>query len=354
MSHVVVRPTRQAHCVTPHLDEATSVTLPLPFPEFEADAESSRYTAPTWVRANPRRRPARVRHPTPVATTAVAGVYDALLAALDPEDDVARDVGKWAQQAATRLAEAVRVHVGDVDAVVCGSLASGAHVATAQWDVDICVQAHAGRPGWDRDPNAALDDVSRWITAIVGVSATVDQARNHIRIHSAGGLPVDVIVAWATPNKPGGFVCARPGRSDLELIPCAPAMHSDRVRARDALLGRDGAFLKVIRIAKHVTRRWAALQETTPLNSFEVDVLALEVLTQPFDVAEGVAFLFRHAAELVRQPVPCALAPGGRFAVTAPEVAEAFLCDAAARSDEAMFAIDADSAVTVLGEAFAA
>jgi hypothetical protein len=289
----------------------------------------------------------------PIGTTAVAGVYNALLAALDPEDDVARDVGRWARQAASRLAEAVRVHVGDVDSVVCGSLASGAHVATAQWDVDVCVQAHTGRPGSDRDPNAALDDVSRWITAIVGASATVDQARNHIKIDSTGGLPVDVIVAWATPHKPGGFVCARPGRGDSELIPCAPAMHCDRLRARDALLGRDGAFLKVIRIAKHVTRRWAALHETTPLSSFELDVLALDALTQPHEVAEGLAYLFRRAAGLVRQPVPCALAPGGQSAVAAPEVAEAFLAEAATRC-RSHVRHSADSAVAMLGEAFAA
>jgi hypothetical protein len=260
----------------------------------------------------------------PVGTTAVAGVYNALLAVLDPEADVARDVGRWALQAASRLAEAVRVHVGDVDSVVCGSLASGAHVATAHWDVDVCIQAHAGRPRWDRDPDAALEDVSRWITAIVGVSATVDQARNHIMIDTTGGLPVDVIVAWATPHKPGGFVSARPGRSDSELIPCAPAMHCDRLRARDALLGRDGAFLKVIRIAKHVTRQWAALHETTPLSSFELDVLALDALTQPFEIAEGVAFMFRRAAELVRRPVPCALAPGASSRSRHPKLQRPF------------------------------
>jgi hypothetical protein len=233
-------------------------------------------------------------------------------------------------------------------------LASGAHVAKAPWDVDICVQAYTGRAGWDRDPNAALDDVSRWIATIVGVSATVDEARNHIQIHATGGLPVDVIVAWATPTKPGGFVCARPGRSDTELIPCAPGMHCNRLRARDALLGQDGTFLKVVRIAKHVTRRWTALHETTPLSSFEIEVLALDALTQPFEVAEGMTFLFRRALERIREPVPSALALGGQFAVAAPEVAEVFLAEAATRCDEAMFATDADSAVATLGESFAA
>jgi hypothetical protein len=113
-------------------------------------------------------------------------------------------------------------------------------------------------------------------------------------------------------------------------------------------------FSKSFEIAKHVTRRWTALHETTPLSSFEIEVLALDALTQPFEVAEGMTFLFRRALERIREPVPSALAPGGQFAVAAPEVAEAFLAEAATRCDEAMFATDADSAVATLGEAFAA
>lgn len=332
----------------------------LPFPELEAarppgiDSETSRYTAPTWVRATPRRRSARVQRPRPAARTSVDLAYAQLLSEIRVDETVLKVVQRWGHLARNRLLEAVRCHLGDVDGFICGSLASTAQAATTPWDVDLCLRAYSSRPEWEDDAHAPTRDLGRWIRATVGGAARVHERRGHVEIESPGGLTVDVTLAWRSLQAPGSLVrCVTSGHGS-ELVPFDPAAHHYNIVARNDLLGHDGAFLDVLRVAKHLSARWEQLRdETAPLTSFELEVLALAICTEPFEVAEGLPYFFRCASELASSSVPCTLAPAGELKMSAPEAAVAMLSDAADRCEKAMFATDVPSAIAELGDAFA-
>lgn len=327
----------------------------IPFPELDnaaweaVEADASRYTAPTWVRAAPPRRTARAQRPMYVAPAAPA--YAALVEALGVDENLLKPVLRWAQRATDRIVEAVRCHLGDVDAFICGSLATGTSAATTPPDIDVFLRAHAGRHGWDQQPDAALDDLARWLRSAVG-GASLHRLGDCVVIASPGGLKVDVKMGWRTSAAPGLFVGADWTPEGAALIPFDPRTHSETLLARNALLRGDSAFLKLVRVIKHVNARWQSIVGAAPLTSFELESLALTICTEPFDLAEGLPFFFRRAAELVDSRKPSALGTAAS-AVANSELARRMLEDAAVRCEHALFATDAMTARAALGPMFA-
>lgn len=310
----------------------------------------SRYTAPTWVRSTPRTRPARVDWPARTPTLAADPFYAELIAEISVDSRISRRVHAWANRARLRIMESVRPHLGDVDAVLCGSLAADTHIATTAWDVDVAVRAYRGRPEWRADPDAALGDMTRWLRA--AIDADVVARPRSVAIKAAGGLVVDVVICWRPEEEAVGLVGAHQSRSDAEPVRVDPAFHRDLIAARNASLGNDSAFIKLIRIVKHLNEGWREQHGRAPLEPFHVEVLALTACTRPFTLAEGVTDFLRQAAELVRGPLRYPLASEGVVGAAHPAVASAVLAKAAERCEQALFAADASAAAGILGSVF--
>lgn len=332
---------------------------PLPFPDMPdtgrnavdvgARSDISCYTAPTWVRSTPRRRPSRVDWPPRTPVLAADEFFTDLVAQISVDERISRRVHAWADRARLRIAESVRPHLGDVDAVVSGSFAAGTHIATAPWDVNVVVRAHRGRPEWGASPAAALDDMARWLRA--AIDANVVTRPQSVVIESPGGLGVDVVIWWR-PSEESIRVSPSRSKADQEQVPFDPLSHRDLIAARDASLGNDSAFVKLIRVVKHLNERWRGQHGEAPLESFHVEVLALTACTRPFTLPEGVSGFFRQAAQLVRGPTRHPAAPACLVTAVDPPVASELLADAAERCEQALFAADASTAAGVLGRLF--
>lgn len=317
--------------------------------ETDIDVESSRFTPPTWVRSAPKRRPFQVQWPPPTPETAPGRYYDELVVAISVDESVSRRVATWAQRACARVSETLRCHLGDVDAALCGSLVSTTHVATTPWDVDVFVRAHGGKSEWDADSTAALEDITRWLSA--SIDAKITRGSESVLIESPGGLVVDVGIGWRTERAPSGFVRqSHPTRQSSTLESFDPSLHLAKLAARNALLGRDSVFIKLLRIAKHLNGRWIHQYGEAPLTSFEIEVLALQVCTQPFDLAEGLPQFLRQAARSTRSPVRAPPAPSRQLASGLPDSAAVLLENAADRLEHALFATDPATSAGMLAE----
>jgi predicted nucleotidyltransferase len=332
---------------------------PLPFTDLPDSADAStdvdpsglsRYTPPTWVRSTPRRRLARVDWPPGTPTLAADPFYADLIGKISVDSRISRRVHAWANRARVRILDSVRPHLGDVDAVLCGSLAAGTHIATTDWDVDVAIRAYRGPPEWRTDPDAVLGDMIRWLRA--AIDADVVARPRSVAIKAAGGLVVDVTICWQPDREGVGVVGPQQLRSNEEQVRIDPAFHRDLIAARNASLGNDSAFIKLIRIVKHLNEGWKAQHGRAPLEPFHVEVLALTACTRPFELAEGVTDFLRQAAELVRGPLRYPLASEGVVGAAHPAVASAVLEKAAERCEQALFATDASAAAGILERVF--
>jgi hypothetical protein len=324
--------------------ELLSPSAPAPGPDL------SRFTAPTWARSVPARRPHRVGWPPREPALAADGFFADLATRTAVDDRITRRVQGWTDRACLRIVECVRPHLGDVDAVLCGSLANGTHVATAAWEVDIAVRARVVRPGWGRESDSVLADIARWLD--LGIGADIVRGPQAVVIEAIGGVPVNVGVCWR-PEGPNAEI--RGSWSDdgalLDRF-IQPAAHRDLIAARDASLGGDSSFLKLIRIVKHLNATWAEVHGKAPLSSFLVEVLALEVCRRPFALAEGVTEFLGRSARLIRDPVSHPLDPRSRLVLARPSEASALLAHAADICEQSLFTTDAATASAQLQRLF--
>src|SRR5206468_12494694 len=139
---------------------------------------------------------------------------------------------------------------------------------------------------------------------------------------------VHVGVSWRPDARSADMQVSWTDDGDLLTGHIQPEMHSDLIVARDASLGNDSSFLKLIRIVKHLNRTWRNTLGEAPLSSFVVEVLALEVCRRPFALAEGVTDFLRRSASLVRGPLSHPLAAGTPLRAARPSDASALLARA--------------------------
>jgi len=320
----------------------------VPFPELPdelvvlpaapASPELSRATAPTWVRAAPVGGHQRVGWPPKAPQLPADRFFVDLAARTAVEERITRQVRGWIDQACRRIGECVRPHLGDADAVLCGSLASGTHIATVGWEVDIAVRAFSVRRGWDDEPHAVLDDIARWLKA--GIDADVVRGQRNVTIQSVGSVPVNVGVCWRSQEPNAEFRGSWTEGGDLCDVFVQPLAHRDLISARNASLGGDSSLLKLIRIVKHLNATWTKTRKQAPLSSFLVEVLALEVCRRPFTLAEGVTDYLRRSAKLVSGPVSHPLGPRKTLPFARSREASALLAQAADICEQSLFMTD--------------
>jgi len=323
----------------------------LPPPAVPAGPDLSRFTAPTWVRTAPRRRQHRVGWPPQVPELAADQFFADLATSTAVEDRITRQVHGWIDRACLRIIECIRPHLGDVDAVLCGSLATGTHLATAAWEVDIAVRAHVVRRGWSRESRVVLDDMARWLDA--AIDADVVRRSQTVAIESPGGVPVNVGVCWRPEERDAEVRGSWSEDGDVSDVFIEPLAHRDLIAARNASLGGDSSFRTLIRIVKHLNASWTKTREQPPLSSLLVEVLALKVCHRPFALAEGVTDFLHRSAGLVRGPVSHPLSPRKTLRSARPQEASALLAQAADICEQSLFATDGAIAYAQLQRLFA-
>lgn len=281
------------------MDRLPFVDLPDPVVPSDDSLDLSPYTAPTWARSTPRHRPASVSWPPAEPALPADRLLDELVAELVVDERITKAVDAWLDRAERRIADAVRPHLGDVHVARCGSFASRTHLSAA-WDVDIAVRTLAEPPTARRSGSSdPVNDLARWLTTDLEVPASVNA--NSVAVDAPGGVVVRVLPFWHVNGR-------RADDAGPSRCPVDPVAHTQLVCARNAHLGNNGCFSRLIRVIKHLTRRHEPAQEPA-LSSFAVETLALNVSTTPFCLAEGVTHFLRTCAELVNHPFTHPLAP---------------------------------------------
>lgn len=184
------------------------------------------------------------------------------------------EVRGWLNIAAENIVRSVRPHLGDVDYVICGSFASGTQIASEDWDVNIALRVYSVPPTWD-DAGLVLTDLHRWLHHDYGDA--VERRAHSVTLRGGSTVDLDVLP----------FV--RYGQGEHKRTLVDPSVHRDRLLARDASLGDDSVFLKLIRVIKHLSHRTVVETGWQPLSGYEIETLALAVCVEPFALAEGVA-----------------------------------------------------------------
>jgi hypothetical protein len=115
-----------------------------------------------------------------------------------------------------------------------------------------------------------------------------------------------------------------------------PAGHRDLIAARDASLGGGSAFVKLIRIIKHLNQRWADQHGNVPVTSFHIEALALTLCSRPFTLAEGVTDFLREGSRLVHVPLNDPLATADSIVAEDPVLAADLFAEAAKLTEQAL------------------
>jgi hypothetical protein len=293
-------------------------------------------------------RPERWPPETPSTPSDV--FYLQLIDAVSVAPEVWTSAKVWVEGAMESVLDAVRPHALDVDALICGSFATKTHLYTAPWDIDLVLRFRERRRGWDVSAGAALEDVTRWLSH--AFEASIRPNKGTVRLAGSGALTLDILPAWRAPDEPGGLWSA--GTSDLggRGLRLDPAGHRDLVRARNACLGHDSAFIKLIRIVKHLNHRWAYQYPQAPVSSFHIECLALHLCTAPFVLAEGVSDFLRAASRRLLTPLEDPLHMGPPLVAPDPEFASRLFSEAASGTEEALMTDDAPSVRKALTELF--
>lgn len=283
----------------------------------------------------------RPLEPAPAPRLAADEFYVDLLADISISEDADRALRSWVGVAIDRLLASLRPHRFDVDAMVCGSFATGTHIQRSDLDVDVVVRFHSRHAGWD-EPDRLLGDLQRWLRQ--GVDAKISRERETVTITTPGALGVRVIPCW----REGSGVWSAPsglGRSLRRGQGLDPVGHRDLMVARQLSIG-GGAFAALVRVVKHLNAGWRR-DGSSALSSYDIDALALELCWEPVALAEAVPqFLGAAAAACAQQRA------GGRGERAPWAQTEARLREAAELTERAIMTADRQAAIELLREAF--
>ena len=251
-------------------------------------AAAATFAAPNWLNAQPGLEP--LPWPSSPHRFPVEDYYGDLLAAISPTPEEDRAVRAWLPVVRERLTNALRPHALDVDVLECGSFATGTHLTSPMFDVDLVARLHTLDATAD-SPAALLERIRGWVAYGVDADIVVTGGTIVIADKAVGtaGLRVRVIPCASR----GGTV--RP----IARLEDDPLAHRDLVLARDRALGGDSVMRRAIRIAKHVN----ALQPdhaSPPVTSHDIESLALATLTCPATLGDAVAALLKSVATLIR------------------------------------------------------
>jgi hypothetical protein len=247
----------------------------------------------------------------------------------------------WADGAQSWIAETLRSHLIDVDATLCGSVATETTIG-ATTEADVVVRIHAAPDRWREDARIALQDVWRWLAAEAEV-----QVVRHARgiVLNDAGLSARALVCVRPFGGGSGLIAASPSG---EWRPMDPAGHRDLVRARDASIGRSSRFTQTIRIIKALHRAWSERGGRPLLSSFQIDGLALAICRRSLPLADMVTNFCAAAARLVTRPIADPLAIGPTTAVREPALVAQRFSSAQLQIEQAAIAVDADEAAQLL------
>lgn len=293
---------------------------------------------PAWL-AHRREWPRTFSPPTSPALPA-DHIYERLAERITVSQDTDRLIRSWLELALERILAALRPHVLDVDAVVCGSFAAGTHIEGEPWDIDIAIRIQSPPPEWG-DAARALSDIKRWLSD--GLGALVEARTDALEIASPRSRTLDITPCWRLEGSPW---LVRPSLGSGQPVQHTRADlvgHRDLIAARDRSLRGDSSFRKLIRIVKHITNTWQRRHRKLALTSFQIETLALKHCTRPLALAEGVAEFFAAAASEMHQPLIHPLL-GMPVALVSKSVAHGFLAEASQSTEALLMVADLDTA----------
>jgi hypothetical protein len=246
----------------------------------------------------------------------------------------------WIDAALDRIRAVLRPHVFDVQAALCGSVASQTCVAGREWEIDVALRAHSPSPSWNEGCHA-LEDLQRWLRR--GIEADIDITGASVVISAPESPAIGIVPWWRLPD--GRWRCSLPAAESDNVDPIE---HCALICARDSALGRHSAFKDLIRIVKYLTRRWEIEHGRALLNSFTIDVLALNHCTVPFNLSEGIPRLLAAAAGAVTRPLRHPLAARPQSAIADASLVSTLLADAADRAESALMTDDPGKVTQIL------
>jgi hypothetical protein len=245
---------------------------------------------PQWLMAHSQRSPLPLSHPQ--HPLPAEDFYRRLHSDISVSGSANEAIEGWLGIALERIVEAVGPHVMDVDARVCGSFATGLHVAGSSWDVDVALRLHSPELAWD-GVASALADTKRWLHS--HLAADVELVDGTLVISEFGAMRVRVILSWRTPD---GWASSH-GALQAHAHPPVndPVSHRDLLLARERSLGDGSVMRPLIRLVKYLVHRWKGQHGWAPLSSFEIDNLALSYCMRPMLLTEAVPGFLSFAAD---------------------------------------------------------
>lgn len=218
---------------------------------------------------------------------------------------------------------------------LCGSIEHG-DALTPLDDVDlgVIVEGSLALAERTKSPTQLMNRASRAIESLLGgefpdiTTSFADQKRSVVvRFHPTHSgkrdFTADVIVALDYREGTGILV---PNLNDQTWDRSDPIRHNEMIR--EANVATNQVLNMVVRIAKTWNRG-----RRKPLSSWNIKALALECITRPVSLTEGVYTLFHHAAaSLTIGPTrdPAGVAAPIRFEIPRPQVLDHLrgACDA--------------------------
>jgi hypothetical protein len=238
----------------------------------------------------------------------------------------------WLGIALERIVEAVGPHVMDVDARVCGSFATGMHVAGSPWDVDVALRLHSSELAWD-GVASALADTKCWLHS--HLAADVELVDGTLVVSEFGAMRVKVILSWRTPD---GWTSSHGAPQVHAHSPFNdPVSHRDLLLARERSLGDGSVMRPLIRLVKYLVQRWKGQHGSAPLSSFEIDNLALSYCTRPMLLTEAVPGFLNFASDACftrERPSRNSVSGSSLFASAARETERALMTASPSVADE--------------------